>query len=176
MAQLADLDASVPTSISQDQGISLILPNKGNALLVTIHSHLQPVASPVVEQLARVQARVDASKAAASAIEARSKDLAGFAEGIVLYDSDVRLEGSWKVGTLEVPSVPVEKLDNRVEFNQDVWIPGLDTVVDDITEKVQVLEQLIADIENRLKGIIHLFYYLLVTLFNRFLFPIRLDC
>ena len=140
------------TSISQDHQISLIIPNDGNALLLNIDAQLQPIPSPVIEQLAKIHDRLEASATAARAIDDRSNEFVEFAKGIVLYDTDVHLGGSWKAEALIVPSIPVESIDERVQFNQNIWIPGMDVIVDDLDKKMAELESLITAVENRLNG------------------------
>ena len=95
-------------------------------------------------------------EATASAVQNfadRSREFNEFSKGIVLYNSDVNVEGSWKIGTIEVPEVTLDRLgQTEVDFNPEVWIPGLDVIVDDIQKKVIELERLLDNIDNRLQG------------------------
>lgn len=127
------------------------VPTDGSVQVVAFGAHLEPAPSPVIKQFANVQKRMETSAKAAQLIQARSQHFTQVAEDIVLYGSDVRLEGSWEVGTLVVPSTPVKSLEN-VEFNQKVWMSGLVEIVDGLQARVDELEKLVARIESRIES------------------------
>ena len=57
-------------------------------------------------------------------------------------------------------------MQSKVDFNSVSWIPGLDVIVDDLQKKMNELERLLDDIDDRLQGTMmlnttfHKFYYL----------------
>jgi len=136
-----------------DHQVTWLLPVDGSVVLINIEAHLQPVPSPVIEQLSQIQEKVDSSESTARDLKVRSKEFSKVVEGIVLYDTDVRIGGSWKVETLVAPSVPVPSSDD-VDFNREIWMNGLDTIVQYLNKRVDELEKLIGDIENRLESIL----------------------
>jgi hypothetical protein len=152
---MENFDLSSLTSIIFDQKLLLIVSDASVAWLLTVDVHLEPVENPVARQLVVVQERIDATTSAAQKAGAKSREFLEFSKGIVLYDSDVKLEGSWKVETIEVPEVTIEKLNqSKIDFNPESWIPGLDVVVDEIQRKMSELEKLLNDIDDRLQGIL----------------------
>ena len=164
---MENLDFSSLTSIILDQQLLLVISDGSVAWLLTVDVHLESVENPVARQLVGVQERIDATTSAAQKASTKSREFLEFSKGIVLYDSDVRLEGSWKVGTIDVPEVTMETLNqSKVDFNSVSWIPGLDVIVDDLQKKMNELERLLDDIDDRLQGTMmlnttfHKFYYL----------------
>lgn len=149
------LNFSSLTSVVLDQQLLIVVPTSSKAWLMTVDVHLEPMENPVARQLVGVQERLEVTAAAAGNANVRSKEFLEFSKGIVLYDSDVKLDGSWKTGTINVPEVLLENLDqSNIDFNKEIWIPGLDVIVDDIQKKVAELERMLDDIDNRLQGIL----------------------
>lgn len=153
LSGLGNLDLSSSVSFKRDHQVTWLLPIDGSVVLINIEAHLQTVPSPVIEQLSKIQEKVESSESTARDMKARSKSFSKVVDGIVLYDTDVRIEGSWKVETLVAPSVPVPNSD-PVDFNRDIWMNGLDTIVQYLNRRVDELEKLIGDIENRLESIL----------------------
>ena len=150
---MENLDFSSLTSIILDQQLLLVISEGSVAWILTVDVHLEPVENPVARQLLRVQERIDATTSEADKAGAKSRELIEFSKGVVFYDSDIKLKGSWKVGTIEVPEVTLEKTNQaEVDFNPESWIPGLDVIVDDIQKKMTELEKLLDDIDVRLQG------------------------
>lgn len=161
---MENLDFSSLTSIILDQQLLLVISDGSVAWLLTVDVHLESVENPVARQLVGVQERIDATTSAAQKASTKSREFLEFSKGIVLYDSDVRLEGSWKVGTIDVPEVTMETLNqSKVDFNTESWIPGLDVIVDDLQKKMNELERLLDDIDGRLQGTM-----MLNTTFHKF--------
>ena len=142
------------TSIALDNQLFLVLSDRSSQTwLLSVNVHLESVENPVARQLVGVQTRMEATASAVQNFADRSREFNEFSKGIVLYDSDVNVEGSWKIGTIEVPEVTLDRLgQTEVDFNPEVWIPGLDVIVDDIQKKVIELERLLDNIDNRLQG------------------------
>lgn len=127
------------------------------------------VENTVARQLVGVQERIDATTSAAQKASTKSREFLEFSKGIVLYDSDVRLEGSLKVGTIDVHEVAMETLNqSKVDLNPESWIPGLDVIVDDMQKKMNELERWLDDIDGRLQGNLMLKtnFYLFYCLFD----------
>lgn len=151
MAKFENLDFSSLSSIIFDQKLILIVPIKSQALLITVDVYLEPMENPAARQLVDAQKRINATALAADEVRARSEEFVKFSEGIVLYENDVRIEGSWNIGAINVPEVQVKNLANsKVEFGP-LWIPGLE-IVNDIQKQVTELERLLEAIEIRLEG------------------------
>jgi hypothetical protein len=153
LTSIDNLDFSSLTSMILDQQLLLVISEGSVGWIFTVDVHLEPVENPVARQLLGVQGRIDATTSAAEKAGAKSREFLEFSKGIVLYDSDVKLKGSWKVRTIEVPEVALEAINQtEVDFNPESWIPGLDVIVGDIQKKMTELERLLDDIDGRLQG------------------------
>lgn len=143
------------SSLHLDNTLVIFLPNDRHLWLVKIEVRMKPVESPVLRQLLDTQKRIEAAVSSASAIEEKSRDFLEFAKGILLYGSDVKLQGSWNVGTIVAPSLEIDDLKtDQIHFNEEVWIPGLDTTVMKLEESMEELENSIAGMKRKLKGMI----------------------
>jgi hypothetical protein len=151
LAETIRLDLWPLTSIVMNQRAMLLVAKNNRILLLDMEASLQPVTNPMGEQLRHVREHLEDLTNSAQEIEARSQDFTEFSKGIILYGSDVRLEGSWSVEAVAVPSMQLENVDD-VDFNPDVWIPGFDLIVQDLQQKKEELELLISGIDQRLQG------------------------
>lgn len=153
MAGIENLDIGSIASIVSDGKLLFIIPLQSQSLLVVLNVHLEPVANPVLAQFSHLHDQVEATATAAQGFRDRSHEFYEFSKGIVLYDSDVKLEGSWDINTIQVPEVTLGDLSQKkVEFNPELWIPGLDVIVDDIERRMFELEQMIDGIDRYLQG------------------------
>lgn len=161
---MAFTDLSYSTSLHLENTLVMFLPNDRHTWMVKMRVSLMPVESPVLRELLDTEKRLEAAASSANSIEERSRDLEEFAKGILLYGSDVKLEGSWNVGVLEVPSLELDILNaDQVHFNEEVWIPGLDTIMTDLEKKITELEKSIAQINDQLQGISTRYFIALLT-------------
>lgn len=142
------------TSIILDQHLLLVISDGSVAWLMTVDVHLEPVENPVARQLSGVLEHMETTASAARSASVKSREFLEFSKGVVLHNSDIKLEGSWVVGTVEVPEIPLGNLnESKVDFNPKMWIPGLDTIVNGIEKNMADLERLLDDIDGRLQGI-----------------------
>lgn len=142
------------TSIILDQHLLLVISDGSVAWLMTVDVHLEPVENPVARQLSGVLEHMETTASAARSASVKSREFLEFSKGVVLHNSDIKLEGSWVVGTVEVPEIPLGNLNqSKVDFNPKMWIPGLDTIVNGIEKNMADLERLLDDIDGRLQGI-----------------------
>lgn len=142
------------TSIILDQHLLLVISDGSVAWLMTVDVHLEPVENPVARQLSGVLEHMETTASAARSASVKSREFLEFSKGVVLHSSDIKLEGSWVVGTVEVPEIPLGNLnESKVDFNPKMWIPGLDTIVNGIEKNMADLERLLDDIDGRLQGI-----------------------
>lgn len=149
-----NLDFSSVTSIILDQHLLLVISDGSVAWLMTVDVHLEPVENPVARQLSGVLEHMETTASAARSASVKSREFLEFSKGVVLHNSDIKLEGSWVVGTVEVPEIPLGNLnESKVDFNPKMWIPGLDTIVNGIEKNMADLERLLDDIDGRLQGI-----------------------
>lgn len=149
-----NLDFSSVTSIILDQHLLLVISDGSVAWLMTVDVHLEPVENPVARQLSGVLEHMETTASAARSASVKSREFLEFSKGVVLHSSDIKLEGSWVVGTVEVPEIPLGNLNqSKVDFNPKMWIPGLDTIVNGIEKNMADLERLLDDIDGRLQGI-----------------------
>lgn len=149
-----NLDFSSVTSIILDQHLLLVISDGSVAWLMTVDVHLEPVENPVARQLSGVLEHMETTASAARSASVKSREFLEFSKGVVLHNSDIKLEGSWVVGTVEVPEIPLGNLNqSKVDFNPKMWIPGLDTIVNGIEKNMADLERLLDDIDGRLQGI-----------------------
>lgn len=149
-----NLDFSSVTSIILDQHLLLVISDGSVAWLMTVDVHLEPVENPVARQLSGVLEHMETTASAARSASVKSREFLEFSKGVVLHSSDIKLEGSWVVGTVEVPEIPLGNLnESKVDFNPKMWIPGLDTIVNGIEKNMADLERLLDDIDGRLQGI-----------------------
>lgn len=151
-----DLDFTSLTSIILDQQLLLVITDGSVAWLMTVDVHLEPVENPVARQLVGVQERMKTTSSVAEEASVKSREFLEFSKGVVLHDSDVKLEGSWVVRTVEVAEISLDNLSQSkvgLDFNPEVWIPGLDIIVSDIEKKIADLEKLLDDIDGHLQGI-----------------------
>lgn len=142
------------TSIILDQHLLLVISDGSVAWLMTVDVHLEPVENPVARQLSGVLEHMETTASAARSASVKSREFLEFSKGVVLHNSDIKLEGSWVVGTVKVPEIPLGNLnESKVDFNPKMWIPGLDTIVNGIEKNMADLERLLDDIDGRLQGI-----------------------
>ena len=142
------------SSLYLNDTLVISLPNDRYLWLVKVEVRMRPVESPILRERLATQKRIEVAASSARAIENRSREFSEFSKGIVLYGSDVQLEGTWNVGTVVVPSLEIDDLKaDQVNFNENVWIPGLDTIVTDLEKKMAELEDSIIELKRRLKGI-----------------------
>lgn len=153
---MGDLDLTSLTSVIINKQLLMVVSDQSSQTwLLAVNVHLDSVENPIARQLLEVKERMEATASAVENVAARSREYDEFAKGIVLYNSDVKVEGSWKIRTIEVPEVTLERLNQtKVDFNPEVWIPGLDVIVDDIQKKMAELERLLNHIDDRLQGIV----------------------
>ena len=122
-------------------------------LLVKFGVHLQTVMNPISEYANEVNRRMEESEKSLEDFSVRSEQYKDFVEGVVLYDSDVLLKGSWQVEQLIVPAVSLNNLDDQnVTFNEDVWTDGLEIIVQDLENKLVELDELVLSIGEGLRG------------------------
>lgn len=167
---MAFTDLKSSTSLQLDNTLVVFFPNDRHAWMVNIFVHMKSLENPVLREMLDTQSRNEKAAASASAIEERSRDFEEFSKGILLYGSDVKVEGSWNVETLQAPLLEISSLnENQVHFNRDVWTPGLDTIVADLEKKMGELEISVADIEWKLKGeeLLYLLKVVYIVLSNR---------
>lgn len=164
-AIISDLNVSLLASFVVDQQLLIVVPMNSKVWVIAVDVHLELLENPVARQLVRVQEHIEATLAAAQKVNARSNEFLEYSKGIVLYESDVKLEGSWKTGTVSVPEVLLENFNKtQVDFNPEIWIPGLDGIVEDIQKETAELQQMLDDIDSRLQGIYRLHTISLVKL------------
>lgn len=155
LSAMDNLDFSSVTSIILDQHLLLVISDGSVAWLMTVDVHLEPVENPVARQLNGVLEHMETTASAARSASVKSREFLEFSKGVVLHNSDIKLEGSWVVGTVEVPEIPLVNLNqSKVDFNPKMWIPGLDTIVNGIEKNMADLERLLDDIDGRLQGTI----------------------
>lgn len=153
LADIEDLDiSSIGSTVLNGQLLSIV-PLQLRSLFILLNVHLDPVSNPVLAQHSQVHERVEATASAAQQFRDRTSEFYEFSKGIVFYDSDVKLEGSWTIETVQVPEISLDNISqNNVDFNQEFWIPGLDVIVDDIQARMVELEQMINRIDRYLQG------------------------
>lgn len=152
IATLTNGDLKALSSVVLDDRLLLVASNGLSSWLLTVNVHFDPVKNPIVEEILSVQEHMERTTSVAKKVNTRSQEILEFSKGIVLRDSDVKFKGSWKAGKIEVPEISLESLNQKVDFNPEFWIPGLDTIVNDIQKRISELESLLNVVTSRLKG------------------------
>lgn len=156
LAETVRLDLWPLTTMVMNNRAMLQVVKDRQILLLDLEVSLQPVISPMAGQLKYVRESLEDFTDSAREIEARSLDFTEFSKGIILYDSDVRLNGSWDVEVVVVPSMSVGNVE-KVDFNPEVWIPGLDITLQSLQKEKEELEAIISGIDQGLQGWIKFF-------------------